>query len=50
MNPSLHVKLTKGNLVSWKTQIDAYLLDQDAHGFVNGTSTPTLQILPNPIT
>jgi hypothetical protein len=50
MNPSLHVKLTKANFISWKTQVDAYLRGQDAHGFVNGTFVSPLQTIPNPIT
>jgi len=50
MNLSLHVKLNKGNFISWKTHVDAYLHGQDAHGFVNGTSTSPPQTLPNPIT
>jgi len=50
MNPSLHVKLTKSNFISWKTQVDAYLRGQDAHGFVNGSSVSPPQAIPNPIT
>jgi hypothetical protein len=50
MNLLLHVKLTKTNFISWKTQIDAYLSGQDAHGFVNGTSVSPPQTILNPIT
>jgi hypothetical protein len=50
MNPSLHVKLTKANFISWKTQVDAYFRGQDAHRFVDGTSVSPPQTIPNPVT
>jgi len=45
MNHSLHIKLSKG--MAWRTQILAYIRGQDAFKFVDGSSQPLVQILPN---
>jgi hypothetical protein len=40
MNHSLHIKLSKGNFMAWRTQIIAYIKGQDAFGFLDGSSQP----------
>jgi hypothetical protein len=30
MNPNLHIKLSKGNFMAWKTQILTYIKGQDS--------------------
>lgn len=35
--------------MSWRTQILAYLRGQDAYGFVDGSSQPPPQVIPNTI-
>jgi len=48
MNHNLSIKLTKGNFMAWRTQILAYIKSQDAYGFLNGSSIPPAQTIPNP--
>jgi hypothetical protein len=48
MSHSLHIKLAKGNFMAWNTQILAYIKGQDAFGFLDGSSQPPAQHIPNP--
>jgi hypothetical protein len=48
MNHNLSIKLSKGNFNAWKTQILAYIKGQDAYGFLDGSSLPPAQTIPNP--
>jgi hypothetical protein len=48
MTHSLHIKLAKGNFMAWNTQILAYIKGQDAFGFLDGSSQPPAQHVPNP--
>jgi hypothetical protein len=50
MNPNLHIKLSKGNFMAWKTQTLAYIKGQDAYGFLDGSSQPPPQTILNPST
>jgi hypothetical protein len=50
MNHNLSIKLTKGNFMAWRTQILAYIKGQDAYGFLDGSSLPPAQTIPNPST
>jgi hypothetical protein len=50
MNHNLSIKLTKGNFMAWRTQILAYIKGQDAYGFLDGSSQPPAQTIPNPST
>jgi hypothetical protein len=50
MNYNLSIKLSKGNFNAWKTQILAYIKGQDAYGFLDGSSLPPAQTIPNPNT
>jgi hypothetical protein len=50
MNHNLSIKLTKGNFMAWRTQILAYIKGQDAYGFLDGSSLPPAQMIPNPST
>jgi hypothetical protein len=47
MNPSLHIKLSKENFMAWRTQILAYIKEHDAYGFLDGSSPPPAQTIPN---
>jgi hypothetical protein len=47
MNHNLSIKLSKGNFNAWKTQILAYIKGQDAYGFLDGSSLPPAQTIPN---
>jgi hypothetical protein len=47
MNHNLNIKLSKGNFMAWRTQILAYTRGQDAFGFLDGSSQPPAQIVPN---
>jgi hypothetical protein len=47
MNHNLHIKLSKGNFMAWKTQILAYIKGQDAYEFIDGSSPPPAQTIPN---
>jgi hypothetical protein len=47
MNHSLHIKLSKGNFMAWRTHILAYIKGQDAFGFLNGSSQPPTQAIPH---
>jgi hypothetical protein len=49
MNPNLHIKLSKGNFMAWKTHTLAYIKGQDAYRFLDGSSQPP-QTIPNPST
>jgi hypothetical protein len=49
MNHNLHIKLSKGNFMAWKTQILDYIKGQDANRFIDGSSPPP-QTIPNPST
>jgi hypothetical protein len=47
MNHTLNIKLTNGNLPSWRAQILAYVKVNDAYGFLDDTSQPPAQAIPN---
>jgi hypothetical protein len=47
MNNSLNIKLSKGNFKAWRTHILAYIGGQDTFGFLDGSSQPPTQIVPN---
>jgi hypothetical protein len=47
MTHSLHIKLSKGNFMAWRTQILAYIKGQDAYGFLDGSSQPHAQHISN---
>jgi hypothetical protein len=47
MNQNLHIKLSKGNFMAWRTQILAYIKGQDAYGLLDGSSQPPPQTIPN---
>jgi len=47
MTHSLHIKLSKGNFMVWRTQILAYIKGQDAYSFLDGSSQPPTQHIPN---
>jgi len=49
MNQNLHIKLSKGNFMAWRTQIFAYIKGQDTYGILDGSSRPPQTIL-NPST
>jgi hypothetical protein len=50
MNHTLQIKLSNANFPSLRTQIMAYVKAQDAYGFLDGTSQPPAQTIPNPST
>jgi len=50
MNQNLHIKLSKGNFMAWRTQILAHIKVQDAYGFLDGSSQPPPQTIRNPST
>jgi len=50
MNHTLQIKLSNANFPSWRTQIMAFVKAQDSYGFLDGTSTPPAQTIPNPST
>jgi len=47
MNHNLNIKLSKGNFMAWRTQILAYIKGQDSNGFLDGSSKPSAQTIPN---
>jgi hypothetical protein len=47
MNHTFNIKLSNINFPSWRTQILAYVKAQDAYGFLDGTSQPPAQTIPN---
>jgi hypothetical protein len=47
MNHSLNIKLSKENFMTCRTQLLAYIRGQDAFGFLDGSSQPPAQIVPN---
>jgi hypothetical protein len=50
MNHNLNIKLFNSNFTGWRTQILAYIRDQDAYGFLDGTSQPPAQTILNTCT
>jgi hypothetical protein len=48
MNHNLSIKLAKGNFMAWQIQILAYIKGQDAYSFLDGSSLPPAQTIPNP--
>jgi hypothetical protein len=50
MNPNLHIKLSKGNFMAWKTQVLAYIKGQDSYGFLDGSNPVPAQTIRNPST
>jgi len=48
MNHNLNIKLSNGNFMAWRTQILAYVKGQDSNGFLDGSSQPPAQTIPDP--
>jgi hypothetical protein len=47
MNHTLNIKLSNSNFPSWRTQILAFVKANDAYGFLDGTTPPPAQTIPN---
>jgi hypothetical protein len=47
MNHTLNIKLSNSNFPSWQTQILAFVKANDAYGFLDGTTPPLAQTIPN---
>jgi hypothetical protein len=47
MNHKLNIELSNSNFTSWRTQILACIKGQDTYGFLDGTSQPPAQTIPN---
>jgi len=50
MNHTLQIKLSNANFPSWRTQIMAFVKAQDSYGFLDGSTQPPAQTIPNPST
>jgi hypothetical protein len=48
MNHNLSIKLSKRNFNAWKSQILAYIKGQDPYDFLDGSSLPPAQTIPDP--
>jgi hypothetical protein len=47
MNHTLNIKLSNNNFPSWRTQILAFVKANDVYGFLDGTTLPPAQTIPN---